>query len=269
MSFELIALGVSHKTAPLPLRERLALPEGRATAVLGELRSSDSISEVVAISTCNRTEIYMVTSDAVEAESAADGGVQTVGGDQITAAGAVDGDARVVLPDVVGGTLDNVDPRGAHGRAQGCVQRRTADASSRPGTERRLCSVPAGDVPDARQGFADRIDAKGRERTDRAGHQTLPTRLVDDLGPRLPDDDLETGPGRVQGRGQTGRTTPGHQEVRQRVLTSVAPTERRRAAPSTRMRVVNSAALAAVNTSAVTHALCTSGRANPSTATAT
>ncbi|MBA3358599.1 MAG: glutamyl-tRNA reductase [Thermoleophilaceae bacterium] len=71
MSFELIALGVSHKTAPLPLRERLALPEGRATAVLGELRSSDSISEVVAISTCNRTEIYMVTSDAVEAESAA------------------------------------------------------------------------------------------------------------------------------------------------------------------------------------------------------
>ena len=71
MAFELIALGVSHKTAPLPLRERLALPEGRAAAVLGELRSSDSISEVVAISTCNRTEIYMVTSDAVEAESAA------------------------------------------------------------------------------------------------------------------------------------------------------------------------------------------------------
>ena len=71
MSFELIALGVSHKTAPLPLRERLALPEGRAAAVLRELRATDSISEVVAISTCNRTELYLVTSDGVEAESAA------------------------------------------------------------------------------------------------------------------------------------------------------------------------------------------------------
>ena len=34
MTRELIALGVSHKTAPLALRERLALPEGRAVAVL-------------------------------------------------------------------------------------------------------------------------------------------------------------------------------------------------------------------------------------------
>jgi len=71
MAFELIALGVSHKTAPLPLRERLALPEGRAAAVLAELRATDSISEVVAISTCNRTELYLVASDGVEAESAA------------------------------------------------------------------------------------------------------------------------------------------------------------------------------------------------------
>ena len=37
MSFELLALGISHKTAPLALRERLALPEGRAAAVLSEL----------------------------------------------------------------------------------------------------------------------------------------------------------------------------------------------------------------------------------------
>ena len=34
---ELLALGVSHKTAPLALRERLALPEGRAARVLAEL----------------------------------------------------------------------------------------------------------------------------------------------------------------------------------------------------------------------------------------
>jgi glutamyl-tRNA reductase len=68
---ELLALGVSHKTAPVAVRERLALPEGRATAVLGELTAHDAIHEAVAISTCNRTELYLVAADTVEAESAA------------------------------------------------------------------------------------------------------------------------------------------------------------------------------------------------------
>ena len=39
---ELFALGVSHKTAPLELRERLALTEGRAVSALAELTSSAS-----------------------------------------------------------------------------------------------------------------------------------------------------------------------------------------------------------------------------------
>ena len=38
---EVLALGVSHKTAPLELRERLALTEGRAVSVLGELVGAD------------------------------------------------------------------------------------------------------------------------------------------------------------------------------------------------------------------------------------
>jgi len=67
----LLALGVSHKTAPLELRERLALPEGRAAGVLRELRAHDAVQEAVAISTCNRTELYFVTSDAVGAENEA------------------------------------------------------------------------------------------------------------------------------------------------------------------------------------------------------
>jgi glutamyl-tRNA reductase len=67
----LLALGVSHKTAPLPVRERLALPEGRAVSVLRELVGHKDIHEAVAISTCNRTEVYLVASDPVEAESAA------------------------------------------------------------------------------------------------------------------------------------------------------------------------------------------------------
>jgi glutamyl-tRNA reductase len=68
---QLLALGISHKTAPVALRERLALPEGRAARVLSELVAGDEILEAVAISTCNRTELYLLAADAVDAESAA------------------------------------------------------------------------------------------------------------------------------------------------------------------------------------------------------
>jgi glutamyl-tRNA reductase len=71
MSARLVALGISHKTAPLALRERLALPEGRAAGVLRDLVAHPEIHEAVAISTCNRTEIYVVATDPVEAETAA------------------------------------------------------------------------------------------------------------------------------------------------------------------------------------------------------
>ena len=68
---ELLALGVSHKTAPLDLRERLSLTEGRAVGALQELTAAAGIHEAAAISTCNRTELYLVVSDPVEAESTA------------------------------------------------------------------------------------------------------------------------------------------------------------------------------------------------------
>jgi glutamyl-tRNA reductase len=68
---ELLALGVSHKTAPLDLRERLSLTEGRAVSALRELTAAPGIHEAAAISTCNRTELYLIVSDPVEAESTA------------------------------------------------------------------------------------------------------------------------------------------------------------------------------------------------------
>jgi len=68
---ELLALGANHKTAPLPLREKLALPDGRAARVLAELVDHEAVHEAVAISTCNRTELYLVTADPVEAENLA------------------------------------------------------------------------------------------------------------------------------------------------------------------------------------------------------
>src|SRR6478735_7851880 len=68
---ELLALGVSHKTAPLDLRERLSLTEGRAVSALADLTAAQGIHEAAAISTCNRTELYLIVSDPVEAESTA------------------------------------------------------------------------------------------------------------------------------------------------------------------------------------------------------
>lgn len=67
----LLVLGVSHKTAPLALRERLALPERRSAAFLMELLADAAIHEAVAISTCNRTEVYLFAADPVGAEAAA------------------------------------------------------------------------------------------------------------------------------------------------------------------------------------------------------
>jgi glutamyl-tRNA reductase len=68
---ELLALGVSHKTAPLDLRERLALTEGKMVGVLGDLKASEPVVEAAAVSTCNRTELYLVVSEPVDAESLA------------------------------------------------------------------------------------------------------------------------------------------------------------------------------------------------------
>lgn len=71
MSSNLLVLGVSHKTAPVALRERLSLPKGRSASLLADLVARGEISEAVAVSTCNRTELYLVATDVVAAENTA------------------------------------------------------------------------------------------------------------------------------------------------------------------------------------------------------
>jgi glutamyl-tRNA reductase len=67
---ELLALGVSHKTAPVAVRERLAFSDAEARRFSEELLGGDDAQETVVISTCNRTELYVVASDPVQAEAA-------------------------------------------------------------------------------------------------------------------------------------------------------------------------------------------------------
>jgi glutamyl-tRNA reductase len=51
-------VGVSHRTAPLEVRERLAVPPERIAGVLSAVRESCGASEAMLLSTCNRVEIY-------------------------------------------------------------------------------------------------------------------------------------------------------------------------------------------------------------------
>jgi glutamyl-tRNA reductase len=70
---ELLALGISHKTAPVALRERLAFSEREAGEFARLATATEEVREAVVISTCNRTEVYLVVGgaggDLVQAEA--------------------------------------------------------------------------------------------------------------------------------------------------------------------------------------------------------
>ncbi len=54
----LLTTGISHHTAPLETREKIAIARDDYAMYLKELHALDGVEEVVIISTCNRTEIY-------------------------------------------------------------------------------------------------------------------------------------------------------------------------------------------------------------------
>jgi len=56
----LAVLGINHKTAPVELRERVSLDDEKCGILSQRLLDDAGISEVVPLSTCNRTEIYLV-----------------------------------------------------------------------------------------------------------------------------------------------------------------------------------------------------------------
>ncbi|MBZ0159229.1 glutamyl-tRNA reductase [Candidatus Methylomirabilis sp.] len=60
---EIIVLGLSHKTAPIELREKLHIPESELPEVLEELGGCGQILERMILSTCNRVEAYAVVDD--------------------------------------------------------------------------------------------------------------------------------------------------------------------------------------------------------------
>ncbi|MCA9567957.1 MAG: glutamyl-tRNA reductase [Myxococcales bacterium] len=63
MSGELIAVGLSHHTAPVSVRERMAMDEDRVKENLARLHQEGAVSEAFLLSTCNRVELYAVSRD--------------------------------------------------------------------------------------------------------------------------------------------------------------------------------------------------------------
>lgn len=59
---EIGLIGMSHKTAPIDLREKFSLNDDKLIKFLGKA-SSIGIDEIVCISTCNRVEIYFTSGD--------------------------------------------------------------------------------------------------------------------------------------------------------------------------------------------------------------
>ena len=59
----IVAVGLNHRTAPVELRERLAVTEARLPDALARLKRWPGIDEGVILSTCNRVELYAVVKD--------------------------------------------------------------------------------------------------------------------------------------------------------------------------------------------------------------
>jgi glutamyl-tRNA reductase len=62
-----LLIGISHRTAPVELREQLDFQARGVPAALGRLRTLRTTREAVVVSTCNRAEIYTACEDTASA----------------------------------------------------------------------------------------------------------------------------------------------------------------------------------------------------------
>lgn len=70
---DLLVVGVSHRTAPVELLEKLSIPRSDIPSVLRNLVALPYVNEAVVLSTCNRVEVYAAT-------TAFHGGLAGIGG---------------------------------------------------------------------------------------------------------------------------------------------------------------------------------------------
>lgn len=66
----IMVVGLNYRSAPVEVRERFALPESDLEGALQLLRATGRVQECVVVSTCNRTEIYVVCENRSDGEEA-------------------------------------------------------------------------------------------------------------------------------------------------------------------------------------------------------
>src|SRR2546426_10419718 len=66
----LFVAGLSHRNAPVELREQLAVDEEKLRELLRDAAASGAVREVLVLSTCNRVEVYAVADVPGEARAA-------------------------------------------------------------------------------------------------------------------------------------------------------------------------------------------------------
>src|SRR3954467_11710490 len=63
---KIFVVGISHKTAPVELREQLAVKQSDMADLAFVLKCFGHLDEIVLLSTCNRVEIYGTTRQATD-----------------------------------------------------------------------------------------------------------------------------------------------------------------------------------------------------------
>src|ERR1035438_3964949 len=69
---KLLVTGVSHKTAPVEVRECLAFREETLPAALADLKRREGVAEALILSTCNRVEVTVTTEDGADPRAIVD-----------------------------------------------------------------------------------------------------------------------------------------------------------------------------------------------------
>ncbi|MDP2654400.1 MAG: glutamyl-tRNA reductase [Candidatus Omnitrophota bacterium] len=65
----ILVAGISHKTAPIEVREKLYLKDAERALLLSALKNDPAVAEAIVLSTCNRTEIYADAVDGMTPEA--------------------------------------------------------------------------------------------------------------------------------------------------------------------------------------------------------
>jgi len=81
LALELVCVGLSHRSAPLAVRERLAMTEPQRAGLLA--RWGQAPHEALVVATCNRVEVYVATPDAQDTRARLREELGRLGGAQV------------------------------------------------------------------------------------------------------------------------------------------------------------------------------------------